>query len=123
VPRFVVLRHDSPAGRHWDFMLESQSVLKTWALDRAPDDPGSRDAHALPDHRLHYLDYEGEISGGRGQVTCWDRGQYELLRQTEDTWEVRLAGQRLVGRVRLQRGGETQPGGQAWQFDWQAQRP
>jgi len=123
VPRFVVLQHDSPAGLHWDFMLELQGVLKTWALDGSPDDPNSRTARPLPDHRLHYLDYEGEVSGGRGQVVCWDRGQYELLSRNDNAWEVRLAGQKLVGRASLQRDDGTQQGDQAWQFDWQSERP
>ena len=37
VPRFVILRHDSPRGEHFDFMLEAAGVLKTWALPQPPE--------------------------------------------------------------------------------------
>lgn len=77
--RFVVLEHDSPRGRHWDLMLENGQVLATWALAEPPDAGHAIAAQPLPDHRPAYLDYEGPISGNRGHVTRWDRGEYEIL--------------------------------------------
>ena len=67
MPRFVILEHDHPI-LHWDFMLESGEVLRTWRL-AAPPRPGA-DFSAAPsfDHRRVYLDYEGPISGATLQI-------------------------------------------------------
>ena len=100
--RFVILFHDRPGGAHWDFMLESGPVLKTWALAERPDDCSRQIAAALPDHRLAYLDYEGPISGGRGSVVRWDTGTYTLESQNDDRWAVLLSGTHLTGRVTLE---------------------
>jgi len=101
--RFVVLEHDYPE-LHWDFMLEVEGVLRTWKLS-APPQAGSRvEATASFDHRLLYLDYEGPVSGNRGQVVAWDRGTYE--EETGGSAErmvVRLHGQRLRGTATLKR--------------------
>jgi len=103
MPRFVVLQHDTPRGRHWDFMLETGDVLATWALDAPPDAGTAVSAAALPDHRPAYLDYEGPISGDRGSVAQWDGGTYELVDSDDTRWAVQLAGRRLVGRATLVR--------------------
>jgi hypothetical protein len=83
MPRFVVLRHVTPPGHdrptHGDFMLECGGALRTWALAEPPSPGRTIAAEELPDHRLAYLDYEGEVSGGRGSVTRWDAGTYEVL--------------------------------------------
>ena len=92
MPRFVILRHDSPRGEHFDFMLEAGDVLKTWALPRPPEIGVEMDCEALADHRLAYLDYEGPISGQRGSVTRWDCGTYTLERQSDAEWTVNLVG-------------------------------
>jgi hypothetical protein len=103
MPRYVILEHDWPV-RHWDFMLESGDVLRTWRL-AAPPRPGESVAAApIGDHRRAYLDHEGPVSGGRGTVTRWDAGAF--------CWEgagegvaVRLEGARLRGRARLEADG------------------
>jgi DNA polymerase Ligase (LigD) len=101
--RFVVLEHDYPE-RHWDFMLEAEGVLRTWRL-AAPPEPGTPlAAEASFDHRLQYLDYEGPVSGNRGQVMAWDRGTYEeVAGGSADRVVVRLCGNRLDGKATLQR--------------------
>ena len=71
--RYVILEHDHPS-RHWDLMLESGEVLRTWRLASCPVAGASVAAEAAPDHRRLYLDYEGPISGGRGHVFRWDSG-------------------------------------------------
>src|SRR5580700_7757806 len=102
MPRYVILRHEMPAGRerlsHWDFMLEADGALRTWALPAPPDTAGPIEAEALADHRLAYLEIEGPVSGGRGSVTRWDEGVYRLIEQTALRWEVELNGKRLRGR-------------------------
>lgn len=103
MPRFVVLEHDSPRGLHWDFMLERDPLLATWALDQPPDADGPLAAEQLFDHRPDYLDYEGRISGGRGTVTRWDGGTYDLVTRSDRAWTVVLMGRRLIGEAILLR--------------------
>jgi hypothetical protein len=95
MPRFVILEHDHPE-LHWDLMLEAGGVLRTWRLAQPPTAGAAIKAVALGDHRLHYLDYEGPVSGGRGTVTRWDRGTYE-----EEGGVFEWRGARVRGRARL----------------------
>jgi hypothetical protein len=113
VSRFVVLEHDSPRGRHWDFMLQTGPVLATWALSEPPDSGGVTICESLPDHRQEYLDYEGPISGSRGSVTRWDRGTYVVEHQSDMQLVVTLDGHRLSGRATLSRIPDEPTG---WQF-------
>jgi hypothetical protein len=101
--QFVVLRHETPQGVHFDFMLELHGVLKTWALPEQPDAGGEMACEALGDHRLAYLEYEGPISKGRGAVTRWDRGTYAIRQQSDEQWDVELAGGKLMGAATLRR--------------------
>ncbi len=115
--RFVVLRHDSPAGLHWDFMLEFADVLRTWALQEEPAAERPIAARALADHRLAYLDYEGPVSGERGSVSKWDRGAFEAVEVEDDLVVVRLAGKRLLGLVTLELVADSSgEQGDSWQF-------
>jgi DNA ligase D-like protein (predicted 3'-phosphoesterase) len=116
--RFVVLRHDSPRGVHWDFLLQTGEVLATWALAQPPDSAETMLAEALPDHRLAYLDYEGPISGGRGSVTRWDQGTYRVERQSEIELVVTLQGEKLTGRATLVRLSDPP---QHWRFSFHSQ--
>ena len=76
---FVVLEHDYPE-LHWDFMLEHEGILKTWRLEQFPPFAGQKvTAQAIADHRLFYLNYEGPVSGNRGQVVRRDEGTYVLV--------------------------------------------
>jgi hypothetical protein len=70
MPQFVLLAHDWPTP-HLDLMLSAGGVLKTWRLAAWP---GA--AEPIADHRLHYLDYEGPVSGGRGTVRRVLAGEY-----------------------------------------------
>ncbi len=103
MPRYVILRHETVAGEHFDFMLETGGALKTWSLSQAPLKGVEIDARALPDHRPAYLDYEGPVSGDRGKVARWDRGTYAVERQSESELTVQLSGEKLTGRVSLRR--------------------
>jgi hypothetical protein len=77
--RFVILSHQSPTGEHWDVMLEAGSALATWSIppQYPAGDSFTCSAIRLPDHRKDYLDYEGEISEGRGTVSRISAGTYE----------------------------------------------
>ncbi len=105
MPRFVVLRHELPAGAprpsHWDLMFEHQGVLLTWATTHSPDNAIPVVVERLADHRLVYLDYEGPVAGNRGTVTRWDAGRYDLLEFTEDCLKANVLGTRLHGAIEL----------------------
>src|SRR5690242_5049926 len=101
--RFVVLYHEMPGTNerksHWDFMIQGDESLRTWALAEAPGDNGPIAAEALADHRLAYLDYEGPVMPDRGQVRRWEWGHYCLEHQEPRKIVLRLIGQKLIGRV------------------------
>jgi hypothetical protein len=99
-------------------MLEWGGALRTWSLSHAPDSQAAITAEALPDHRLAYLDFEGEISGGRGAVARWDQGTYALL-EDEHAVEVALHGRRLAGRARLTPEVDRLQG---WRFEFLAEQ-
>ena len=65
-------------------------------------------AEALSNHRPHYLDYEGPVSGGRGFVARWDAGTFEWDRETDTEKTFHLRGAHLQGRARLSRTGNRQ---------------
>ena len=102
MPRFVLLEHRWN-GVHWDFMLEIApgGMLRTWAIDAEIVAGRSLPARALGDHRSEYLDYEGEVSGGRGAVRRIDRGEYTVEIWTPERVRARLAGGQLAGLVEL----------------------
>ncbi len=96
-----MLIHDSPRGLHYDLLLESGDVLKTWALPSIPAPGDDIECEALPDHRLIYLEYEGPISGNRGTVTRWDQGTFSVTTWTDDEIALLLAGEKLAGQIEL----------------------
>jgi hypothetical protein len=109
--RFVILTHDHPF-LHWDLMLEGEGGLRTWRLLKEPAAGSASPAERLADHRTAYLDYEGPVSAGRGTVTRWDQGTYEIVSETDDELRTTLAGVRLQGRATLTVG----PSGTVWTF-------
>ena len=102
MPRYVVLEHDWPV-LHWDFMLESGEVLRTWRLAAPPRPGASVAAESLGDHRRAYLDYEGPVSGGRGTVSRWDAGSFAWEEDTAEGITILFRGGRLRGRATLRR--------------------
>jgi hypothetical protein len=82
--RFVLLHHELPTtaaqASHWDLMFDSGDLLLTYRLIQLPQAGASQlAATRLPDHRRLYLDYEGDVSGGRGRVTRWAAGEFKAL--------------------------------------------
>jgi hypothetical protein len=121
MPRFALLRHETPAGyprpSHYDFFLEQAGALRTWALERLPERGEAVLAEQLADHRLAYLDFEGEIAGSRGSVVRVDAGDYEVVQETADGLVVMLRGARLRGTVVLDRDREA---AQRWSLAFSA---
>jgi len=102
MPRFVVLRHETPPGyprpTHYDLMLEQSGVLWTWVLESLPKVGGEAvRAERLADHRLDYLEYEGNVSGGRGKVIRVDGGNYDSVPAGAVGLAVRLQGRIVRG--------------------------
>jgi bifunctional non-homologous end joining protein LigD len=101
-PIFVVQRHDA-RRLHYDFRLEMNGALASWAVPKGiPLEPGQRAlAVHVEDHPLEYATFEGEIPKGEygaGPVEIFDNGTYELLEQKKDGGlTVRLHGKRLEG--------------------------
>lgn len=117
MPRFVVLEHDYPTT-HWDLMLETGSVLRTWRLASPPHSGDTIEATAIADHRLMYLDYEGPISGNRGRVVRWDSGLFTTREWREERIVLNLEGERLFGTLILEQGE-----GACWRTSFRATEP
>jgi bifunctional non-homologous end joining protein LigD len=103
--RFVVQRHDA-SHLHWDFRLEMDGVLKSWAVPKEPPTrPGLRRlAVAVEDHDLDYIDFEGVIPEGEygaGTVEIWDKGNFELESRKPDKLVFELRGEKMKGRYTL----------------------
>lgn len=107
---FVVQKHDA-TRLHYDFRLEMDGVLKSWAVTRGPSYvPGEkRLAVHVEDHPLEYGDFEGTIPKGEyggGTVIVWDRGRWTPLGDPHKGYrkghlEFELEGEKLKGRWHL----------------------
>ncbi|MEQ9037866.1 MAG: DNA polymerase ligase N-terminal domain-containing protein [Silicimonas sp.] len=116
---FVIQKHDA-STLHYDFRLEVDGVLASWAVPKGPstDPREKRLAIRTEDHPLDYADFEGVIPKGEygaGTVLIWDRGRYENITEKDDGLRpmaqalkeghvlVRLDGRKLSGGYALQR--------------------
>jgi len=117
---FVIQKHDA-SRLHYDFRLEMEGVLKSWAIPKGPstDPKTKRLAMMVEDHPFNYKDFEGIIPQGEyggGTVIVWDEGTYEpienikgkkaqekhLLNQLkEGSLKIKLNGEKLHGEFAL----------------------
>ena len=121
--RFVVQRHRA-RNLHYDFRLEIDGVLVSWAVPKGPTlDPAvRRGAYHVEDHPLDYFDFEGTIPRGQygaGDVIVWDWGRFTAEATDDPGRSVRdgelkfeLFGEKLRGRFTIvrTRGGAGRPG-------------
>ncbi|NTE04344.1 DNA ligase D [Agrobacterium tumefaciens] len=118
--QFVIQKHDA-TRLHYDFRLEMDGVLKSWAVPKGPstDPKNKRLAMMVEDHPFDYKDFEGIIPKGEyggGTVIVWDEGTYEpietikgkkaqekhLLKQlSEGSVKIKLNGEKLKGEFAL----------------------
>jgi DNA ligase D-like protein (predicted 3'-phosphoesterase) len=120
-PRFVIQKHDA-RKLHYDFRIEVEGVLKSWAIPKGPSPDPSKKRLAIPteDHPLDYIYFEGVIPQGNygaGTVMVWDTGTYRNLKKKgvktvpmEETIEdghvdIWLEGEKLKGGYVLIRTG------------------
>lgn len=121
--RFVVQRHRA-RRLHYDFRLELNGVLVSWAVPKGPTlDPAiRRAAYRVEDHELSYYDFEGVIGGGQygsGDVIVWDAGTWESPGDATaalDRGELHfdLFGEKLKGRFVLLHTRTNGAGKQEW---------
>jgi bifunctional non-homologous end joining protein LigD len=115
---FVIQRHHA-SRLHYDFRLEVDGVLKSWAVPKGPsmNPADKRLAMQVEDHPYDYKDFEGVIPEGNygaGYVYVWDKGNYELLREDgsnfdkeankeikEGDLKIRLKGRKVKGEFAL----------------------
>ncbi len=102
---FVVQKHNA-SHLHYDFRLERERALKSWAIPKEPPVvPGVRRlAIKVEDHALDYADFEGEIPQGHygaGTVEIWDKGTYGLIKADKKEIVFDLHGKRLTGQYCL----------------------
>ncbi|WP_037577671.1 DNA polymerase ligase N-terminal domain-containing protein [Phaeacidiphilus oryzae] len=136
-PVFVVQIHDA-SSLHFDFRLEADGVLKSWAVPKGPsyDPQDKRLASPTEDHPMEYRGFEGVIGEGQygaGTVIVWDQGTYRNLSKDRNGEEIPMAealerghasfwldGDKLHGGyalTRMRRGGGSGGGGrdrEAW---------
>ncbi|WP_241978748.1 DNA polymerase ligase N-terminal domain-containing protein [Cryobacterium sp. Hh7] len=98
---FVIQEHHA-RNLHWDFRLDHDGVLVSWALPRGvPVSPTqNRLAVHVEDHPLAYGSFEGNIPVGEygaGDVSIWDRGDYDLEKWRDDDVIVTLHGEPHAG--------------------------
>ncbi|MCP4375845.1 MAG: hypothetical protein GY794_06685 [bacterium] len=97
-------RHSDYGPTHWDLMLEVDDALATWQIESdplamLPAEPIT--ATRIHDHRKAYLDYSGQVSGGRGRVAVADSGQLTVASEDDNLWTFELRGSILQGRFEL----------------------
>lgn len=91
---------------HYDLRLESNGVLKSWAIPKKPPEKQGEKRLAVQteDHPLNYWNFEGIIPEGEygaGKVEVWDSGKYEVIDKKENKLVIDIQGKKLNGQFVL----------------------
>src|SRR5579872_3562607 len=124
--RFVIQKHRA-SRLHYDFRLEADGVLKSWAIPKGPsfDPKDKRLAMHVEDHPMDYRTFEGIIPEGNygaGEVIVWDQGTYRLAEGTDPAAEIGkgkikfvMSGKKMHGEFTLVRiRGRESDSGDPW---------
>jgi DNA ligase D-like protein (predicted 3'-phosphoesterase) len=114
-PRFVVQEHQA-STLHYDFRLEADGVLKSWAIPKGPAADPAEKRLAMPteDHPLEYENFEGVIPEGEygaGEVIVWDAGTYTNRSRDTDGHKISVAQAIDNGHVSVDLHGKKLRGG------------
>lgn len=117
-PIFVIQKHQA-STLHYDFRIEVDGALKSWAVPKGPSTDPREKRLALPteDHPLAYADFEGGIPEGEygaGTVLVWDTGAYDNITE-KDGETVPMADALAQGHALIQLHGRKLTGGYALQ--------
>src|SRR6266852_2474943 len=126
LPIFVIQKHQA-SRLHYDFRLEMEGVLKSWAVPKGPSyDPSvKRLAMMTEDHPYDYAAFEGVIPEGNygaGKVIIWDQGKWEFIEPGDDPVKAlqqrklafRLYGKKMFGEWALVKIRGRSPKGKEW---------
>lgn len=113
-----VIQHHRASSDHYDFRLEVDGVLKSWAVPKGPSTDPRVKRLAVPteDHPLDYADFEGVIPAGAyggGTVMVWDRGDYENITGDDPDQPVRMSEAIRRGHLAVRLRGKKLRGGYA----------
>jgi DNA ligase D-like protein (predicted 3'-phosphoesterase) len=116
-PIFVIQKHQA-SSLHYDFRIEVEGVLKSWAVPKGPSTDPSVKRLAVPteDHPIGYADFEGVIPEdeyGGGTVMVWDRGSFRNLKEDDEAEAPSVSKQLEDGHVTIWLEGEKLQGGYA----------
>src|SRR5438067_12782424 len=126
LPIFVIQKHQA-SRLHYDFRLEMEGVLKSWAVPKGPsyDPTVKRLAMMTEDHPYDYASFEGVIPEGNygaGNVIIWDEGTWEFIEPGDDPVKAvrqgkltfRLFGKKMFGEWALVKIHGRSPKGNEW---------
>src|SRR5438270_804157 len=126
LPIFVIQKHQA-SRLHYDFRLEMEGVLKSWAVPKGPsyDPTVKRLAMMTEDHPYDYASFEGVIPAGNygaGNVIIWDNGTWEFIEPGDDPVKAlqqgkltfRLYGKKMFGEWALVKIKGRSPKGNEW---------
>lgn len=116
-PSFVIQKHDA-TNLHYDFRLEIDNTMKSWAVPKGPSTYPSVKRMAIPteDHPLEYAAFEGTIPQGQyggGTVMIWDNGTFRNLKTDENGKPISLSDAYKMGTLEFWLEGQKLKGGYA----------